>query len=114
MPRSALVDCQRCGACCCNPQLNRALEYFDYVAVRSNDAILKKARLARRFIVLDAAGEPHMRLDQTGERCAALRGTVGRSVECGIYEDRPTPCRTMEPGSERCFAARRDYGIEND
>jgi Fe-S-cluster containining protein len=88
------------------------LDYADYVDVRPTDTLLRKARLARRFVVTNAAGESHMRLDRDQQHCAALRGTLGRSVECSIYEDRPEVCRLMEPGSDRCLAARREKGVD--
>ena len=38
----------------------------------------------------------------TREACAALTGTVGQQVACGIYEWRPSPCREFEEGSHAC------------
>jgi Fe-S-cluster containining protein len=50
----------------------------------------------------------------TGEkpvRCAALQGEVGKGVSCSIYAQRPSPCRSVEIGDERCIAARAAYGM---
>jgi len=50
-------------------------------------------------------------------RCVALRGEVGDSVSCAIYEFRPSPCREFAPlaavgrGDEACDDARRRHGL---
>ena len=44
-------------------------------------------------------------------RCAALTGTIGARVGCGIYEWRPSPCRELEPGSYGCEKARARHGL---
>ncbi|HJV93883.1 MAG TPA: YkgJ family cysteine cluster protein [Azonexus sp.] len=44
-------------------------------------------------------------------RCAAHRGTVGVSSGCGIYEHRPSPCREVEVGDEKCRRARQLCGL---
>jgi Fe-S-cluster containining protein len=50
-------------------------------------------------------------------RCVALRGTIGVSVSCAIYEFRPSACREFAPlaalgrGDEACNEARRRHGL---
>ncbi|KAA5972098.1 MULTISPECIES: YkgJ family cysteine cluster protein [Pantoea] len=50
-------------------------------------------------------------------RCVALQGEIGGCVSCGIYEQRPTPCREFslsgEGGihNEACDRARARYGL---
>jgi hypothetical protein len=50
-------------------------------------------------------------------RCVALRGTIGQSVSCTIYEFRPSACREFAPlaavgrGDEACNDARRRHGV---
>jgi uncharacterized protein len=44
-------------------------------------------------------------------RCAALTGTVGKQVGCGIYEWRPSPCREFEEGSDACNRARSRHAL---
>jgi Fe-S-cluster containining protein len=50
-------------------------------------------------------------------RCVALEGSVGESVRCTIYEQRPSPCRDFAPeadagrGDARCGDARRLQGL---
>lgn len=105
------LDCQRCGACCVSPSENRREGFTSYVAVAPRDAIHKRKDLVRKLVVLDAHGEPHLRLDAQG-RCLALAGAVGRAVRCTIYHHRPSPCRRVEAGDALCLRYRRDAGLE--
>jgi Fe-S-cluster containining protein len=109
LPR-APYDCTRCGACCCNLEQNRQLGFIEYVPLDPDDALLRKPKLVRRFVVYNERDEPHMRLDRE-QRCAALRGEVGRSVECSIYPDRPGVCRRLQPGSAGCLKSRAERGL---
>lgn len=103
-------DCQTCGACCCNPDENRAEGYLDYVEVAAFEPLAGKRALLKRFTVLNARGERHMRLQD--HRCSALKGPLGKRVECLIYDDRPQGCRRVEAGSERCLQYRQERGID--
>lgn len=49
--------------------------------------------------------------DYVPVRCAALSGTVGQRVGCGIYEWRPSPCREFAEGSDACDRARARHGL---
>ena len=49
--------------------------------------------------------------DHVPARCAALTGTVGGTVGCGIYEWRPSPCREFEAGDAACHRARARHGL---
>lgn len=104
------LDCQRCGACCCNPDENRAEGFPYYVEVQPGSRLLQRHDLRKRYVVEDADGVPHLRLDPSG-RCAALRGKLGARVHCAIYADRPRGCRLVEPGSPWCLQARRERGV---
>jgi Fe-S-cluster containining protein len=50
-------------------------------------------------------------------RCTALRGAVGDDAHCGIYTQRPSPCRELQPAwedgaaSPQCDQARAAYGL---
>lgn len=105
-----VLDCQRCGACCCNPDENRAEGFRYYVEVHPDSRLLRREDLRKRYVVEDESGVPHLRLDPSG-RCAALRGKLGQNVQCSIY-DRPRGCRLVEPGTPRCLQARRERGLE--
>jgi Fe-S-cluster containining protein len=104
-------DCRTCGACCANPDENRAEGVVDWVEVRGDEPLLQDARLVRRLIVESAAGERHLRLDPAG-RCLALRGRIGRHVACAVYALRPAGCRRVQPGDARCRQYRRERGVE--
>ena len=104
-------DCVACGACCCNPEENREIDFIDYVEIDPTDRILKQPDLVRRLVVLDSKFVPHMRLSQY-QRCAALTGRVGDKVGCAIYEHRPSSCAAFEAGSDDCLLARRERGID--
>lgn len=90
-------DCQSCGACCA---YSRDWPRFTL----EDDAAI--ARIPAE-IVDDTAGR--MRCD--GDRCRALRGTVGQQTSCGIYAVRPQVCRDEQPGDEACRIARAHYGF---
>ena len=110
------LDCQSCGACCCNPDENRAERFVDYIEVRKSERLNRKRESVRRFTVLNARGVRHMKLlieSGSGEqRCAALEGALGRRVSCLIYDDRLAGCRKVEAGDRRCLQYRRERGID--
>jgi Fe-S-cluster containining protein len=105
----SVPDCLTCGACCTNPEENRREGFRDWVEVEARDELLRR-RAAQKLVVYNEAGEAHLRLD--GDRCAALRGKLGRQVFCAIYEIRPRACRRVEAGSERCRQYRRERNLE--
>jgi len=105
------LDCQRCGACCCNPADNRAEGYRDYVEVDRSSRLLKKPALLQRYAVAGDAGPYHLKLVGAEERCAALLGTLGKRVRCAIYDLRPRGCRLVEPGDKSCLQYRRERGL---
>jgi Fe-S-cluster containining protein len=111
MGTAAELDCRACGACCVNPDENRAEGFVDWVHVADGEALLDDARLTARHVVTNAAGERHLRLDPDG-RCLALRGRMGRHVTCTVYALRPRGCRLIEPGDARCLQYRRERGID--
>ena len=43
--------------------------------------------------------------------CTALQGVVGEQVTCMVYEQRPAPCREVEPGDDKCNRARARHGL---
>lgn len=104
------LDCQTCGACCCNRDENRREGIAAYVEIDDpRSRLLTKATLRKRYVVV-ADDAPHLRLDPSG-RCAALEGKLGMRVRCAVYADRPRGCRLVEPGTRECLDARRERGI---
>jgi len=104
-------DCQRCGACCCNPAENRAEGFREYVLVDARSRLLRRRRILDRYTVPNARGERHLKLAGSDERCAALEGALGRRVRCAVYADRPAACRRVEAGSAGCLQSRAERGI---
>ncbi|MBL8603161.1 MAG: YkgJ family cysteine cluster protein [Myxococcales bacterium] len=107
---SAAYDCQRCGACCCNPSENVAEGYTAYVTLERGAALFKRKDLMKKFVVVDAEGRHHLRLAPDG-RCLALKGALGHAVRCDIYHHRPSPCRRVQAGDALCLRYRADRGL---
>lgn len=87
--------CQDCGVCC---------QYYKSVGVEEteeNFAFLQANDLLRT----NEYGEFEMKADKAN-RCAALRGEVGKKVECSVYENRPNACRQYVAGAGLCQIAR--------
>lgn len=83
-------DCQTCGACC----------------VEAGAVILAGEDDVPAGLVQRVANLRCMATERASFRCAALHGTVGLSVGCGIYGRRPTVCRSFDAGSDECLEAR--------
>jgi uncharacterized protein len=100
--------CTSCGACCASFRVDfaRAELQSEGGCVPDGLAVDLTASLCR------------MRgTDHQPPRCAALSGTVGQRVACGIHEWRPSPCREFglrAPhgiGDEACAMARARHGL---
>ena len=104
-------DCTTCGACCVNPDENRAEGFRWYVEVGAREPLLGKADVVKRHVVRDGDGVAHLRLEPSG-RCSALRGGLGDRVRCAIYALRPRGCRLVDAGGARCLQYRRERGID--
>lgn len=96
--------CLRCGACCAYYRVS-----FYWSEAEPSLAGTVPAELAEPL-------NPY-RLAMRGTlcpplRCIALDGQVGEAVCCRIYEQRPSPCRELEPwqedgqADEKCTRAR--------
>lgn len=105
---SADNPCTRCGACCAAfaVDFSRAELLSEGGTVPDGLTVEVTAHTARM------RGSDHAR-----PRCAALSGTVGQRVACGIHEWRPSPCREFglrAPhglGDEACNRARARHGL---
>jgi Fe-S-cluster containining protein len=49
--------------------------------------------------------------DASPPRCTALVGEVGQSVQCTIYDGRPSPCREFDVEHAACHRARQRCGL---
>ncbi|MGH6626947.1 MAG: YkgJ family cysteine cluster protein [Burkholderiaceae bacterium] len=94
--------CTSCGACCASFRVDFAVYELDEMggSVPSGLALEVNGSTCRM------RGTDHVPI-----RCAALSGTLGEQVACGIYEWRPSPCREFEAGSDACARARMRHGL---
>jgi Fe-S-cluster containining protein len=90
-------DCQRCGACCAYAADWPRFTLEDESAIR---------RIPAHYV-----DEARGRMRSDGGRCRALKGEIGGSTECAVYELRPDVCRACEPGDDACLMARRRHGL---
>ncbi|UXH76576.1 YkgJ family cysteine cluster protein [Roseateles amylovorans] len=100
----ALLDCQSCGACCASFRVS-------FYWGEADDAPMGTVP-----VTLTQPVSPHLRCmsgTQTQPvRCVALQGVVGQQVGCGIYAQRSTTCREVQPGDEQCLKARRRWQLD--
>lgn len=92
--------CQSCGACCAH---YRVSFYWQEAAQRGLDESL---------LVQVSPWQVCFRgTEQKPVRCVNLEGAVGSCVSCRIYDQRTTPCRSVEIGDEKCLQARAAHGL---
>lgn len=103
-----LNPCITCGACCAHFRVSF------YWAEADDAGGMVPAELTEPLSLLMR----NMRGTNTREpRCVALQGKIGGCVSCGIYQQRPSPCREFamsgEDGvlNEACDRARGRYGL---
>lgn len=92
--------CVRCGACCAS---FRVSFYWAEAPVRG---------LSERWT--EQVNPWHSCMagtNQSAPRCNALHGVVGQAVTCSTYAQRPSPCREVEVGDEKCNKARARHGL---
>ncbi len=101
--------CLSCGACCAHFRV--AFHWAE------TDPFLGGTTPAELTEKLD----PHrvvMRGTRNGDtRCVSLQGEVGVAAQCGIYDQRPSPCHALQPAwengqsSPQCDRARAAHGM---
>jgi uncharacterized protein len=96
------LNCQTCGACCKGLPV-----WLDDMEVGH---FTSKKTLAKLVVLQSDAF--YMRQTKSG-RCIALKGRIGKSCSCSIYQERPLTCREFEPGSPDCLEAREKYAISS-
>lgn len=92
--------CQRCGACCASFRVS-----FYWTEAAQNglpDAAIEQ--ISPHLGCLAGTNQPQ-------PRCHALAGEVGGAVACLRYAQRPSPCREVQPGDEKCTRARAIHGL---
>ena len=94
------ASCQTCGACCATYRVSfywaeapeRGLPDDLVEPLTPWHACLRGTNMAK-------------------PRCAALVGHIGTQVACSVYPQRPSPCREVILGDDRCRKARRRHGL---
>ena len=92
--------CQDCGACCATFRVSF------YWAEADERGIAKESteQLTPFYACMAGTNAP-------APRCVCLRGEVGKHTACGIYDQRPSPCRELQPGEDKCNRARTKHGL---
>jgi hypothetical protein len=90
--------CQRCGACCA-----AYLVSFYWKQAHDLPETITERLTPWHSCMADTNSQ--------GPRCIALQGRVGQHVACTVYAQRPSPCREVQVGDEKCNAARAQYGL---
>lgn len=104
----SINHCTTCGACCASFRVDFAREELASEGGRVPDGLVVEVN----DFTCRMRGTDHAQ-----PRCAALSGTVGEQVRCGIHEWRPSPCREfglLAPlglPDDACTRARRRHGL---
>jgi Fe-S-cluster containining protein len=97
-----MSNCTMCGACCASFRV-------DFSVHQTQD---RGGQVPDGLTVDVTSTTCRMRgTDHAAPRCAALTGTIGQQVGCGIYEWRPSPCHELQEGCDACNRARRRHGL---
>ncbi|GAB4341577.1 MAG: YkgJ family cysteine cluster protein [Desulfobulbaceae bacterium] len=103
------TPCLSCGACCATYRASFYWAESDLVTPNGVPHELAE-HFPPHFLVMRGTGSPN-------PRCVALRGEIGVSVYCEIYERRSSVCRDFPPSFENgvrnewCDKARLKWGL---
>jgi len=92
--------CLGCGACCAAYRVS--FYWSEAKELGLENAFTEKLTSFRLCMAGTRSGPV---------RCRALRGDIGGEVFCMIYSRRPSPCREVQPGDEKCNRARARHGL---
>ncbi|WP_153116346.1 YkgJ family cysteine cluster protein [Rhodocyclus tenuis] len=102
--------CLGCGACCAAYRVDFHRAELDSAPDGFVPAVLTLP-LTRSLVRMRGT-------DEAPPRCVALQGEIGVDARCGIYAQRPGPCREfgeLAPlgiADDACDRARRRHGLE--
>lgn len=97
---SAANPCLHCGACCTFYRVS-----FYWAEAEARGLPDRLTEQVSPFLSCMAG------TNQAAPRCQALQGVVGERVACGVYEQRTSICRELQPGDDKCNKARARYGL---
>jgi Fe-S-cluster containining protein len=100
MPAVQPHPCQSCGACCATYRVS--FYWAEAESFGLDPALIRP--LTPWHACMAGTQQPQ-------PRCEALDGEVGVAVSCGVYGSRPSPCRELQPGEDKCQRARARHGL---
>lgn len=95
-----ISPCLGCGACCAAFRVSFYWAETETLGLRADMTEQVNAQMSCM------AGT-----NQSVPHCRALQGEVGRQVTCTVYAQRPSPCREVQPGDDKCARARARHGL---
>lgn len=103
-----LNPCMTCGACCAHFRVS----FYWAEADDGGGAVPASLTEPLNLFLRAMRGT-----NSLAPRCIALQGEIGGCVSCGIYAERPSPCREFNMSGEdgiandACDRARARYGL---
>ena len=92
--------CQTCGACCASFRVS-----FYWAEAEARAIPLELTEQVNATFSCMAG------TNSRTPQCAALQGMVGQDLSCRIYQQRPSPCREVQPGDAHCNRGRAIHGL---
>jgi Fe-S-cluster containining protein len=102
----AMSPCQSCGACCAAFRVDFHPAELAGGAFAWGEGVPSAMTVKVTTQLIRMQGT-----DSSPPRCVALAGEIGQAVACGIYGNRPSPCREFDTEHEACARARRRHGL---
>jgi Fe-S-cluster containining protein len=93
-------SCQQCGACCAHFRVSFYWAEAQLLGL-PDEAV---SQVNRTMACMSGTGS-------WPPRCHTLAGDIGVHVTCTRYDQRPSPCRELQPGDEKCNRARAAHGL---
>ena len=98
--------CQSCGACCVSFRVD-----FHPVELAGGAFAWGSRDVQTTLVPAPATMVRMCGTDAAEPRCVALVGDIGQSVNCSIYDGRPSPCREFDTVHAACNRARQRCGL---
>ncbi len=92
--------CLDCGACCATYRVS--FYWAEAEALGLPEALTEQVNAFYSCMAGTSRPAP---------RCLALQGAVGEQVACAVYAQRPSPCRELQAGDDKCNKARTRHGL---
>jgi len=100
LPENPINICLSCGACCAAYRVS--FYWSEARELGLEEPFIEKFNSWRTCM----SGT-----NKQSIRCRALQGVIGREVFCIVYSKRPSPCREVQQGDDKCNRARGKHGL---